>query len=108
MSDAPDSLCALFARAVQAHPARPAVVTDGEAVTYAELGRRAQEVAGMIAGAAGDNPRVALLSEGGGLGVMVYGEYGRTGVYTMQSMLRRLAGGRPPPRRPWPSSSCRR
>ena len=32
------------------------------------------------------------LSSDGGIGLMVYGAYGRTGVYPMQSALRRLAG----------------
>ena len=35
----------------------------------------------------------AVLSDQGGLGLMVYGAYGRTGVYPMQAMLRSLGGG---------------
>ncbi|MBK1667438.1 hypothetical protein CKO28_05260 [Rhodovibrio sodomensis] len=38
-------------------------------------------------------PDVATV--GGGLGVMVYAPYGRTGVYPMQQMLAQLAGDRP-------------
>ncbi|MDZ7714404.1 MAG: class I SAM-dependent methyltransferase [Rhodovibrio sp.] len=34
-------------------------------------------------------------ARGGGLGVMVYAPYGRTGVYPMQQMLAQLAGDRP-------------
>ena len=36
----------------------------------------------------------ALLKEDGGMGLMVYGTYGRDGVYPLQAMLRRLAGDR--------------
>ncbi len=32
------------------------------------------------------------LAEGGGMGLMVYGEYGRTGVYPLQTLLRSLRG----------------
>jgi hypothetical protein len=39
--------------------------------------------------------RPDVAEAGGGLGVMVYGPYGRTGVYPMQRMLRQLAGDRP-------------
>ncbi len=38
---------------------------------------------------------VATLAPGGGLGLMLYGPYGRTGVYPLQSALRRLTGGLP-------------
>jgi SAM-dependent methyltransferase len=44
-----------------------------------------------IAGALRDD----VADVGGGLGVMVYAPYGRTGVYPMQQMLRQLAGDRP-------------
>lgn len=37
----------------------------------------------------------AALSPQGGMGIMVYGEYGRAGVYHMQDALRTLAGGLP-------------
>ncbi len=37
----------------------------------------------------------AVLSPQGGMGLMVYGHYGRTGVYDAQDMLRTLAGGLP-------------
>jgi len=49
-----------------------------------------------------DEPRaglqalVAVLADDGGLGVMLYGEFGRTGVYPMQEMMRSLAYGQPP------------
>ena len=39
------------------------------------------------------------LAPGGGLGVMVYAPYGRTGVYPMQDMLRQIAGAAPLDRR---------
>lgn len=42
--------------------------------------------------AAGLAALVARLAPGGGLGLMVYARYGRSGVYEMQSALRRLAG----------------
>ncbi|NBB83745.1 MAG: methyltransferase, partial [Alphaproteobacteria bacterium] len=38
------------------------------------------------------------LAPGGGLGLMVYGTLGRTGVYPLQSALRRLTGDDPPDR----------
>lgn len=37
----------------------------------------------------------AALAPGGGMGLMVYGALGRTGVYDAQAMLRTLAGGAP-------------
>jgi len=37
-----------------------------------------------------------LLAPDGGMGLMLYGRYGRRGVYEMQSMLRRLTGHKPP------------
>jgi SAM-dependent methyltransferase len=37
----------------------------------------------------------AVLKDGGGIGLMVYAPYGRTGVYPMQEMLHRLGGDRP-------------
>ena len=43
--------------------------------------------------AAGLAALVEVLAEDGGLGVMVYGELGRTGVYPMQDMMRMLAAG---------------
>jgi len=49
--------------------------------------------------AAGLKALAASLAEGGGMGLMVYGEYGRTGVYPMQGMLRQLAGDLPLDRR---------
>jgi SAM-dependent methyltransferase len=45
--------------------------------------------------AAGLAALVAALAEDGGIGLMLYGELGRTGVYPMQEMLRQLAGDRP-------------
>ena len=39
--------------------------------------------------------RADVAAVGGGLGVMVYAPYGRTGVYPMQQMLAQLAGDRP-------------
>lgn len=36
------------------------------------------------------------LAPGGGMGLMLYGRFGRRGVYEMQSMLRRLSGMKPP------------
>ena len=42
-----------------------------------------------------------MVAEDGGLGVMVYGVYGRTGVYPAQAMLRQLGEGRPLGDRPW-------
>jgi SAM-dependent methyltransferase len=49
--------------------------------------------AGARALAAALRPDAAQV--GGGLGVMVYAPYGRTGVYPMQQMLAQLAGDRP-------------
>ena len=69
---APGSLCALFARALRTWPAQPAVVTDGETLTYAELGRRAYGVARLLAEGPARNPRVAILSEGGLAHVVLY------------------------------------
>ncbi|WP_299616281.1 bifunctional 2-polyprenyl-6-hydroxyphenol methylase/3-demethylubiquinol 3-O-methyltransferase UbiG [Pelagibius sp.] len=43
---------------------------------------------------AGLTALAALLKEDGGMGLMVYGTYGRDGVYPLQAMLRRLAGDR--------------
>jgi len=37
----------------------------------------------------------AVLKDGGGMGLMVYAPYGRTGLYPMQEMLRTLGGGQP-------------
>ena len=37
-----------------------------------------------------------VLAPGGGMGLMLYGRYGRTGVYELQSALRRLTGDLPP------------
>lgn len=45
--------------------------------------------------AAGLAALVARLAPGGGLGLMVYGRYGRSGVYELQSALRRLTGDLP-------------
>ncbi len=45
--------------------------------------------------AAGLRALAARLAPGGGIGLMLYGTYGRTGVYALQSALRRLAGGLP-------------
>lgn len=42
---------------------------------------------------------VEMLAPAGGIGLMLYGELGRTGVYPMQEMLRLLAGDDPPPAR---------
>ncbi|MGD1878125.1 MAG: class I SAM-dependent methyltransferase [Kiloniellaceae bacterium] len=36
-----------------------------------------------------------VLAEDGGMGIMVYGTYGRSGVYPLQAALRRLVGSRP-------------
>lgn len=38
----------------------------------------------------------AVLAPGGGMGLMLYAPYGRTGVYPLQSALKRLTGGLPP------------
>lgn len=46
---------------------------------------------------AGLQALVAALRPGGGLGLMVYGRYGRTGVYEMQALLRQVAGEQPIP-----------
>jgi SAM-dependent methyltransferase len=43
--------------------------------------------------AAGLRALVAVLAEGGGLGLMVYGALGRTGVYPLQEALRDLGAG---------------
>ncbi len=43
--------------------------------------------------AAGLNALAARLAPDGGMGLMVYGELGRTGVYDAQAMLRTLCGG---------------
>ncbi|NNG04312.1 MAG: class I SAM-dependent methyltransferase [Inquilinus sp.] len=43
--------------------------------------------------AAGLAALAAQLGPGGGMGLMLYGPYGRTGVYPLQSALRRLGGG---------------
>ncbi|MGH6959158.1 MAG: class I SAM-dependent methyltransferase, partial [Dongiaceae bacterium] len=40
-----------------------------------------------------------VLAGDGGMGLMVYGALGRTGVYHVQELLRRLAGDEPPARR---------
>jgi SAM-dependent methyltransferase len=45
--------------------------------------------------AAGLRALAAVLDERGGMGLMLYGEYGRTGVYPMQAMLRDLGGDLP-------------
>ncbi len=58
--------------------------------------------------AAGLAALVAVLAPGGGLGLMLYGELGRTGVYPAQRAIARLAGdgpasgGRPGRRTPGP------
>jgi SAM-dependent methyltransferase len=44
---------------------------------------------------AGLNALATQLSPGGGMGLMVYGELGRTGVYDVQAMLRTLDAGLP-------------
>lgn len=46
--------------------------------------------------AAGLQGLVNQLSPHGGMGLMVYGQYGRAGVYPMQAALRQLVGGEPP------------
>lgn len=46
--------------------------------------------------AAGLSALAARLAPGGGVGVMVYAPYGRTGVYPMQDALRTLTAGLPP------------
>ena len=66
------SLCDLLADTVERAPERAAVVTDGAAVSYGDLGRRAGQVARLIAAAAADNPRVALLTDGGLAHVVLY------------------------------------
>lgn len=45
--------------------------------------------------AAGLTALAGLLKPGGGIGLMVYGELGRTGVYDVQAMLRTLCADRP-------------
>ncbi len=49
--------------------------------------------------AAGLAALVAALADGGGVGIMLYGRFGRTGVYHMQAMLRSIAGGDDDPAR---------
>ena len=39
-----------------------------------------------------------VLSDRGGMGIMVYARYGRAGVYQMQNLMRTLNGGEPDPR----------
>ncbi len=43
--------------------------------------------------AAGLRALAAVLNDPGGMGLMLYGEYGRTGIYPMQAMLRDLGRG---------------
>ena len=69
---APGSLCDLLARTVRSRPNDPAVITDGAAVSYADLGGRAQGVARLIGDRPADNPRVALLTDGGLAHVVLY------------------------------------
>ncbi len=45
--------------------------------------------------AAGLAALAAALNEDGGMGLMVYGSYGRSGVYELQAVLRQLVGDRP-------------
>lgn len=45
--------------------------------------------------AAGLSALASVLAPGGGIGLMVYGEYGRTGVYPLQEALRTLTKGAP-------------
>jgi len=45
---------------------------------------------------AGMEALVSVLADDGGLGVMLYGQFGRTGVYPMQEMMRSLAPDQPP------------
>ena len=47
--------------------------------------------------AAGLRALLSVLAPGGGMGLMVYAPYGRTGVYMMQDALRRLAPPEDPP-----------
>ena len=68
----PGTLCDLLAQTVRTHPNDPAVITDGAAVTYAELGDRARNVARLIGARPADNPRVALLTDGGLAHVVLY------------------------------------
>jgi len=49
----------------------------------------------LAAPAAGLAALAGVLAEDGGMGLMVYGTYGRSGVYPLQAVLRALAGGRP-------------
>ncbi|MCP5366348.1 MAG: class I SAM-dependent methyltransferase [Hyphomicrobiales bacterium] len=49
--------------------------------------------------AAGLRALAAVLADDGGMGLMLYGEYGRTGVYPVQDLLRRLGGDDPPAER---------
>ncbi len=57
------SMTRLFERSVSEHADRPAIVANGETLTYGELGRRARRVAELLAETATGNPRVALLAE---------------------------------------------
>ena len=41
---------------------------------------------------AGLRALLSVLKDGGALGIMVYGQYGRTGVYQMQETLRLING----------------
>ena len=68
----PGTLCDLLARTVRSRPNDPAVITDGAAVSYADLGGRAQGVARLIGDRPADNPRVALLTDGGLAHVVLY------------------------------------
>lgn len=47
--------------------------------------------------AAGLSALAAVLADDGGMGIMLYGELGRTGVYPAQAMLRALVGDDTPP-----------
>ena len=47
--------------------------------------------------AAGLEALAGALAPGGGIGLMVYGAHGRTGLYPLQEVLRRLAGDEPLP-----------
>ena len=49
--------------------------------------------------AAGLDVLAAALADTGGAGIMVYGRYGRTGIYPMQAMLRMIADGDDDPTR---------
>ncbi len=66
------SPCDWLRAAVATRPEAPAVLTDGDVLSYAELGRRARAIAALLAPRIGTNPRVALLADNGSDYVTLY------------------------------------